>query len=169
MQIYLWGTFLYFFLLIKKIWPAWGSNPRPPRYQHGALTNWANGPLGAEQQPTHKRKKQNNPHDRDLSQLLNASRGSGGGGGVFQGSNYSAVWRIHTSAPLSAATWRLCYARLNARHSQWMKDESSDALQCHQKASYDGWFFINKRGAHWSKSSPGAKLNWPSGLGPNRG
>lgn len=28
----------------KSEWPAWGSNPRPSRYQHDALTNWANGP-----------------------------------------------------------------------------------------------------------------------------
>lgn len=28
----------------KTSWPAWGSNPRPSRYQHDALTNWANGP-----------------------------------------------------------------------------------------------------------------------------
>ena len=28
----------------KSFWPTWGSNPRPSRYQHDALTNWANGP-----------------------------------------------------------------------------------------------------------------------------
>ena len=36
-----WGS--QFFSKLRK-WPAWGSNPRPSRYQHDALTNWANGP-----------------------------------------------------------------------------------------------------------------------------
>ena len=31
--------------LPKTGWPMWGPNPRPSRYYHDSLTNWANGPV----------------------------------------------------------------------------------------------------------------------------